>query len=192
MNFNEYCSSVIDHYPEYVTQKEMCAILGICTSTAYSIQKKGSIPFEYINTSEGRRQQIKITNILLYKYERMCFEESENEYVEGLRRYFQKQLSDFPQLLLVSNVVHFTGYSDTTVNSWILRNELKPLSYKNKQIQSFHRGKGTLITKDSFLDFLTGSYYRNITRKSAVHKEQAKQYKQLFDTFMSKRGAVNV
>lgn len=192
MNFDEYCSSVIDHYPEYVTQKEMCAILGICTSTAYSIQKKGSIPFEYINTSEGRRQQIKITNILLYKYERMCFEESENEYVEGLRRYFQKQLCDFPQLLLVSDVVRFTGYSDTTVNSWILRNELKPLSYKNKRIQSFHRGKGTLITKDSFLDFLTGSYYRSITRKSAVHKEQAKQYKQLFDTFMSKRGAVNV
>ena len=59
MNFNEYCHSVIDHYPEYVTQKEMCAILGICTSTAYSIQKKGIIPFEYVNTSEGRRQRIK-------------------------------------------------------------------------------------------------------------------------------------
>ncbi len=48
MNYNEYCRSVIDHYPEYVTQKEMCTILGICKSTAYSIQKKGMIPFELL------------------------------------------------------------------------------------------------------------------------------------------------
>ncbi|KJS13461.1 MAG: hypothetical protein VR67_04300 [Peptococcaceae bacterium BRH_c8a] len=192
MNFNEYCSSEIDRYPEYVTQKEMCAILGICKSTAYSIQKKGMIPFEYVSTSEGRRQRIKITDILLYQYEKMCFDEIENEYIEGLRRYYQKQLHDFRQLLLVPDVMRFTGYSKSAVNNWILRNELKPLSYKNKRLQSFHRGKGTLITKDSFLNFLTGPYYRSITRKSAVHKEQAKQYEQLFGTFMSKRGAVNV
>ncbi|WP_028308870.1 hypothetical protein [Desulfitibacter alkalitolerans] len=192
MNFIEYSSSEIDRYPEYVTQKEMCAILGICKSTAYSIQKKGMIPFEYVSTSEGRRQRIKITDILLYQYEKMCFDEIENEYIEGLRRYYQKQLHDFPQLLLVPDVMRFIGYSKSAVNNWIVRNELKPLSYKNKRLQSFHRGKGTLITKDSFLDFLTGPYYRSITRKSAVHKEQAKQYEQLFGTFMSKRGAVNV
>lgn len=192
MNFDEYCSSVIDRYPEYVTQKEMCAILGICQSTAYSIQKKGIIPFEYVSTSEGRKQRIKITDILLYQYEKMCFCEIENEYIEGLRRYYQKQLHDFPQLLLVPDVMRFTGYSKSAVNNWILRNELKPLSYKNKRLQSFHRGKGTLIMKESFLDFLTGPYYRSITRKSAVHKEQAKQYEQFFGTFMSKRGAVNV
>ena len=192
MNFDEYCSSVIDRYPEYVTQKEMCVILGICKSTAYSLLKNGTIPYKYVSTSEGRRQRIKITDILLYQYEKMCFCEIENEYIESLRRYYQKQLHDFPQLLLVPDVMRFTGYSKSAVNNWILSNELKPLSYKNKRLQSFHRGKGTLITKDSFLDFLTGPYYRSITRKSAVHKEQAKQYEQLFGTFMSKRGAVNV
>lgn len=192
MNYNEYCRSVIDRYPEYVTQKEMCSILGICTSTAYSIQKKGLIPFEYVNTPEGRRQRIKITDILLYQYKKMCFCEWENEFVKNLRNYYQKQLRDFPQLLLVSDMVRFTGYGKTTVNNWILRNELKPLTYKNKRIQSFNRGKGSLITKDAFLDFLTGTYYRSITRKSSIHKEQTKQYEQLFDMFMAKRGAVNV
>lgn len=92
MNYNEYCRSVIDHYPEYVTQKEMCSILGICTSTAYSIQKKGLIPFEYVNTPEGRRQRIKITDILLYQYKKMCFCELENEFVKNLRNYYQKQM----------------------------------------------------------------------------------------------------
>jgi len=165
MNFDEYCSSVIDCYPEYVTQKEMCAILGICKSTAYSIQKKGIIPFEYVSTSEGRRQRIKIADILLYQYQKMCFREIENEYVEGLRLYYQKQLQDYPQLLLVSDVMRFTGYAKTTINNWIQRNELKSLRYKNKRIQSFRRGKGSLITKDAFLDFLTGPYYRSISRK---------------------------
>ncbi len=191
MNFNEYYHSVIDRYPEYVTQKEMCSILGICTSTAYSIQKKGIIPFEYVNTPEGRRQQIKITDILLYQYKKMCFSELENEFIESLRNYYQKQLRDFPQLLPVSDIVRFTGYGKTTVNNWIMRNELKPLTYKNKRIQSFNRGKGSLITKDSFLDFLTGTYYRRIIRKSNIHKEQAKQHEQLFDMFMAKRGAMN-
>jgi hypothetical protein len=138
MNFNEYYHSVIDRYPEYVTQKEMCAILGICTSTAYSIQKKGIIPFEYVNTPEGRRQRIKITDILLYQYKKMCFSELENEFIESLRNYYQKQLRDFPQLLPVSDIVRFTGYGKTTVNNWIMRNELKPLTYKNKRIQSFN------------------------------------------------------
>jgi len=191
MNFDEYCHLVIDRYPEYVTQKEMCAILGICTSTAYTIQKKGIIPFEYINTPEGRRQRIKITDILLYQYKKMCFSELENEFIKSLRNDYQKQLHDFPQLLFVSDIVRFTGYGKTTVNNWILRNELKPLTYKNKRIQSFNRGKGYLITKDSFLDFLTGTYYRSIIRKSNIHKKQAKQYEQLFDMFVSKRGAMN-
>lgn len=192
MNFDEYCSSVIDCYPEYVTQKEMCAILGICKSTAYSIQKKGIIPFEYVSTSEGRRQRIKIADILLYQYQKMCFREIENEYIEGLRLYYQKQLQDYPQLLLVSDVMRFTGYAKTTINNWIQRNELKSLRYKNKRIQSFRRGKGSLITKDAFLDFLTGPYYRSISRKSDIHKAQAEQYEQLFDIFMSKRGVANV
>mgnify|MGYP000971004615 CR=1 FL=1 len=192
MNFNEYWRSVIERYPEYVTQKEMCAILGICKSTAYSLQKKGLIPFDYVSTSEGRRQRIKVTDILLYQYKKMSFDELENEYTKDLRCYYQKELRDFPPLLLVADVMRLTGYSQTTVNNWILRNELKPLSYKNKRIRSFHQGRGLLITKESFLDFLTGPYYRSITRKSDAHKEQARQYEQLFDTFMSKRGAVNV
>ncbi|MCX7715213.1 MAG: hypothetical protein N2171_05765 [Clostridia bacterium] len=192
MNFDEYCSSIIDRYPEYVTQKEMCAILGICKSTAYSIQKKGIIPFEYVSTSEGRRQRVKITDVLLFQYQKMCFEEIENEYVEGLRRYYQKQLQDYPQLLLVSDIMRFSGYAKTTINNWIQRNELKSLRYKNKRIQSFRRGKGSLITKDAFLDFLTGPYYRNISRKSDTHKAQAEQYEQLFAIFMSKRGVANV
>lgn len=192
MNFNEYYCSVIDRYPEYVTQKEMYAILGVCKSTAHSIQKKGMIPFEYVSTSEGRRQQIRIVDILRYQYDKNCFGDLGNEFSKDLRRYYQNELRDFPQLLRVSDIMAFTGYAKTTVNNWIQNNELMPIRYKNKRIQSPHRGKGTLITKESFLDFLTGLHYRSISRKSDVHKEQARQYEQLFDTFMSKGGSADV
>jgi len=48
MNFDEYYRLEVGRYSEFVTQKEMCTILGICKSTAYSIQKKGMIPFELL------------------------------------------------------------------------------------------------------------------------------------------------
>lgn len=191
MNFIEYYRPIIDRYPDYITQKEMCAILGITPKTARSIQKKGFIPFEYVSTSEGRRQKIKAADVLLYQYKNMCFNDLDNEYNESLRRYFQKQLNGFPELLQVPDVMRFTGYAKTTVNNWIQRNELQSLRYKNKRIQSFRRGKGTLVTKEAFLDFLTGPYYRNIIRKSEAHKIQAAHYEKLFVSFVKKRGAGN-
>ena len=189
MNFNEYLSSMSHHYPEYVTRKEMAVILGICESKAYSLEKQGKIPYEYTNTFEGKRQKIKTIDILLYQYEQMSFNESENEYVEALRRYFEKQLKAYPNALRTSEIKRFTGYVKTTINNWILRNELKALCYKNQRIKSPRRGKGTLITKDSFIDFLASPYYRSIARKTALHKEQEQEYTQLFIRFLSKRGA---
>lgn len=189
MNFNEYLSSTNHHYPEYVTRKEMAAILSICESKAYNLEKQGRIQFEYTSTSYGRRQKIKTTDILLYQYEQMCFNELENEYVEALRRYFEKQLKAYPNVLCTSDVKRLTGYAKTTINNWILRNELKALSYKNQHIKSPHRGKGTLITKESFIGFLASPYYRSIVRKTALHKEQEQEYTQLFIRFLSKRGA---
>ena len=189
MNFNEYLSSMSHHYPEYVTRKEMAVILGICESKAYSLEKQGKIPYEYTNTFEGKRQKNKTADILLYQYEQMCFHELENEYVVALRHYFEKQLKTYPNVLCTSDVKRLTGYVKTTINNWISRNELKALCYKNQRIKSPRRGKGTLITKDSFIDFLASPYYRSIARKTALHKEQEQEYTQLFIRFLSKRGA---
>ncbi len=192
MNFNEYYNSKSDHYPEYVTRKEMAVILGVCESKAYNLEKHGRIPYQYASTFDGRRQKIKISDILLYQYEQICFNGSENEYVEALRCYFEKQLKEYPDLLFVSDVRRFTGYVKTTVNNWIVRNELKALCYKNQRIKSPQRGKGTLITKEAFIDFLISPYYRNIARKSNLHKEQAQECQCLFISFLSKRGVQSV
>ena len=192
MNFDNYCRSELGRYPEYVTQKEMGNILGICTSKAYAIQKKGLVPFEYVNTENGRKQQIKTRDILSYKYSIILFNKSESEYVDGLRSYYKGLVQFLPNVLLVSDIMSFTGYSKTTINNWVSKDKLKSLKYKGKKIQSFHRGKGSLITKDAFLDFLTGTYYRSIARKSSIHREQAEQYEKLFIKILQKRGIENV
>lgn len=191
MSFNEYYRLEMNRYPEYVMQKEMAAILGICKSKAYLLLKQGLIPFEYTGASTGRTQKIKTADILLYQYEHMCFSNAKKEFGEELHRFYQNKLKDSPQLLLVSDVMRFTGYVRTTVNNWILHGKLQALCYKDKRITSPRRGKGTLLTKESFIDFLASPYYRNIIRKSNLHKEQEKEYKQLFIALMSKRGVAH-
>lgn len=108
-----------------------------------------------------------------------------------LRSYFEKRLKAYPQLLVTADIQRFTGYVKTTVNNWVERNLLKALCYQNQRIKSPQLGKGTIITKEAFIDFLASPYYRNIVRKSALHKEQAQDYQKLFMSFLKKRGVPN-
>ena len=188
MNVREFIRSENERYPENMTQKEMAAMMGICKSKAYALQRRGHIPFEYTSTAEGRRQQIKTADILWYLYEQKCFNSEDEGLATTLRPYFEEKLKSYPQTLLVSDVRRFTGYAKTTVNNWIDRKLLKALCYKNQKIKSPHLGKGTLITKEAFIAFLISPYYRGIRRKSSVHKEQAKDCETLFTSLLAKRG----
>jgi hypothetical protein len=191
MNYNEYICSESERYPKYITQKEMAAMLNICTSKAYVLQKHGQIPFEYISTAKGRRQQILTADVLRYLYEQICFIETANEFEGMLRIFFEKRLKSYPQLLRVSDIQRFTGYAKTTINNWFDRDLLKSLCHQNQQIKSSQSGKATLIRKGAFIDFLISPYYRTIDRKSTLHREQAQDYQKLFMSFLAKRGVPN-
>ncbi|SBW00330.1 conserved hypothetical protein [uncultured Eubacteriales bacterium] len=191
MNISEFIRSESDRYPEHITQKEMATLLGICKSKAYAIQRQGHVPFEYINTAEGRRQQIKTADILRYQYEKIRFNSTDEEFTALLRPYFEEKLKAYPQLLFVTDVRRFTGYVKTTVNNWIDRKLLKALCYKTQRIKSPQLGRGTVITKEAFIAFLISPYYRNIRRKSSLHKEQAKDCETLFTSLLVKGDVSN-
>lgn len=191
MDFNEFINFESKGYPEYMTQKEVAAMLSICKSKTQAIQKRGLFPFEYINTVRGRQQQIKTVDILQYKYEQLCFNEPNGEFAAILNSYFEKRLRAYPQTLVVSDIRRFTGYAKTTVNNWIERNLLKALCYQNQRIKSPQLGRGTIIPKTAFLDFLISPYYRNIARKTTLHREQAQDCEKLFMSFLAKRGVPN-
>ena len=191
MNINEFINSESEHYPEYMTQKQMAAMLGVCKSTAYAIQKRGYIPFEYTSTAEGRRQRIKTADILRYKFEQMNFNGDTGDIADVLYPFFEKRLKTYPLLLIVSDIKRFTGYSRSTINGWIDRDLLKALRYKNQKIKSPRRGRGTIIAKEAFIDFLICPYYLNIRRKSDPHRKQTLDYEKLIMSFLAKRGDVN-
>lgn len=179
------------YYPEYVTQKEMCVILGVCQSTAYAIQKQGMIPFKYEDTPKGRRQRIRVADILAFQDKREKFNESESDFVCALLQYFNKQLYSYPSILTVSDIMRFTGYAKTTINNWIVSGILQALQYNGKRIKSLVYGRGSIITKESFIAFLTSPYYRNITRKSKIHREQEQEYLQFFMLSQRQGGGEN-
>lgn len=179
-------------YPEYVTQKEMCVILGVCKSTAYAMQKQGIIPFKYEDTSKGRRQRIRVADILSFQNKHEKFNESEGDFVCALLQYFNEQLRSYPSILTVSNIMRFTGYAKTTINNWIASGILQALQYNGKRIKSLVYGRGNIVTKESFIAFLTSPYYRNISRKSKIHRDQEQEYLQLFVVSQRQGGGENV
>lgn len=177
---------------EYVTQKEMCEILGVCKSTAYSMQKRGIIPFEYENTPHGRRQKIKATDISAFQNKQVQFNKSESSFLCVLLRYFDELLCSYPSMLTVSDIMRFTGYAKTTINNWIASGTLHSLQYNGKRIKSLTYGRGSIVTKECFAEFVVSPYYRNIRRKSKVHKEQEHEYLQLFMDSRRQGGEKNV
>ena len=174
---------------QYVTQKELCQILGICKSTAYKLQRKGIISFEYENTCKGRRQKICTNEIQNYVIRKEYYLEEGSEFTEMLAFYFQEQLSHYSSLLSVADIIRFTGYSKSAINNWVLQGHLPSLNYQGKRIKSFKQGKGSLITKEMMVFFLSRTYYRRIVRKTQIHKNQENDCIQLYVTFRSLKGA---
>lgn len=178
-------------YPEYVTQKEMCAILGICKSTGYALQKRGIIPFQYENTPQGRRQKINVADVLSFLSNQEQFNKSESIFTNSLIQYFTKKLCNYTSILTVSDIIQFTGYAKTTVNNWISRDILHAMQYNGKKVKSFVYSRGSIITKECFIEFVVSPYYRNIRRKSKIHREHELEYLQFFMDYQQQGGGGN-
>ena len=63
------------HLPEFVTQEQMGEICGICKKTAYTLVYSGKIPYTVETNRLGRTHRIKLTDVLLYLYEKECRQE---------------------------------------------------------------------------------------------------------------------
>ena len=51
---------------EYVTQKQLCEICGICTKTAYNLERRGMIPYVVETTPKGRIHKIRLEDVYRY------------------------------------------------------------------------------------------------------------------------------
>ena len=125
MDLMRYYSDIIEKYPTYVTQTELCEICKICAKTAYNLEQRGEISYTVEQNRLIRTHKIKLTDILEYLYKKECRQELDSPYICAMKEFYERRLIPYPDLLSVKDVQKVTGFSSSAVVGWISRNILK-------------------------------------------------------------------
>lgn len=151
MDLMRYYSDIIEKYPTYVTQTELCEICKICAKWPPTIWNKGGeISYTVEQNRLIRTHKIKLTDILEYLYKKECRQELDSPYICAMKEFYERRLIPYPDLLSVKDVQKVTGFSSSAVVGWISRNILK----------AFQPGKGYVIPKWLFCRIFDNPYYR--------------------------------
>ena len=67
MNLLNHYPEIVAAYPEYITQKQLCEVCGVCHKTAYNLERRGEIPYKVVDTPTGRIHHIKLIDALAYE-----------------------------------------------------------------------------------------------------------------------------
>ena len=165
MNLKKCYFSISSKYPDYVTQKQLSEICGICLKTAHTWEHSGKIPYQIIYDGSIRQHAIRLTDILSYLYTE-GLREPDHLSADALRTFYEKEFSYLPDLLLPQDICEITGFSDNTVCRWIGSGKLKVL----------HAGRKFAIPKEFFLNFLISPSFRNIRQKTEIQKALMKKF----------------
>jgi len=170
----------MEQYPEYVTQEQMCAICGISKKTAYKLERCGKIPYTVEVNYLIHTHRIRLTNILAYLYEKECRQESNSTYILCMRGFYEKQFSDYPDVVTVQDVEKMTGFSSSGILKWVEKKHLRVLIIKRR----------FAVPKVCLIDFLVSPYYRKIKNKSEKQKKDFKQFELWYEDNTKKGGVI--
>lgn len=132
--------------------------------------KGGEISYTVEQNRLIRTHKIKLTDILEYLYKKECRQELDSPYICAMKEFYERRLIPYPDLLSVKDVQKVTGFSSSAVVGWISRNILK----------AFQPGKGYVIPKDFFVEFLISPYYRRIKNKTPIQRESLATFENLW------------
>lgn len=179
MTLLEYYPEISSNYPEYVTQKQMYEICGVCKSTAYKAERSGAIPYEKTVNRLLHTHKISLLDALAFKYGREYGYRQADEYISCLRRFYNKRLKGYPDVLYVTDVAEITGFVENSVQRWIGRTYL----------QAFIKRRRFHIPKIFLIDFLVSPMYNAIQDKSETQTAMLRE----FSAWHSARiGGVNI
>lgn len=91
MDLMRYYSDIIEKYPTYVTQTELCEICKICAKTAYNLEQRGEISYTVEQNRLIRTHKIKLTDILEYLYKKECRQELDSPYICAMKEFYERQ-----------------------------------------------------------------------------------------------------
>ena len=166
MTLLEYYQDISFCYPEYITQKQMYEICEVCKSTIYKAQLSGNIPYEKEVNRLIHTHKIKLLDALAFKYKREYGYRQDDEYISYLRRFYNKRLKGFPDVLTVSDVSEITGFVRQSVQRWV----------SQEYIKAFVKQRGIKIPKENLVDYLVGPVYNAIQDKSEKQTEALREF----------------
>jgi hypothetical protein len=162
----EYYPEISGSYPEQITQKQLYEICGVCKSTAYKAEQSGLVSYEKEVNLLLHTHKIKLLDALAYKYRCEYGYRQDDEYRSYMRRFYEKRLKSFADLLTVADVAEITGFVKQSVQRWIGR----------EYIKAFTKRRGFYIPKESLIDFLVSPVYNAIQKKSEKQIETLREF----------------
>lgn len=174
--------SILREYPEYISKEQMYKLCSISKKKCLWLLENGLVPC--IDTGKPtHRFMIATVDVVFYLKNR---ERHPNDYkpfvhlsdsrprrthrtsycqtvdpklIAVMRSYYEFKLQEYPDVLSISEVADFTGYSKSAATAWC----------REKAVRSFCIGEKYYIPKEYLLDFLTSERFIWITAKSKQH-----------------------
>ncbi|MEA4845989.1 MAG: helix-turn-helix domain-containing protein [Clostridiaceae bacterium] len=174
MDMTTHYAHIIENYPEYINRKQLIEICGICPSTAYKWEQKEYVTFTREVCTSGSYNKFRLLDVLQYLYKRDCHQDAGSHYVRAMRRFYENELSEYPDAMGVENVIEFTGFSKSAITNWVRQKKLDAIKAKKKYY----------FPKEYLIDFLISSYYRQITRSSKKRQLMVQKFEEYYDISM--------
>lgn len=127
MELNERYADIIKRYPEYITQKQMIEICGVCAKTAYNLERRGVIPYTVEVTPTGRIHRIKLLDVIAYLHQKGNLYCEDQRVNDDLYQFFKIEMEYLPDLMRTKQIRAFTGFSTTAIQRWVLEKRLTAL-----------------------------------------------------------------
>jgi len=162
-------------YPKIITQQQAAEISRVDTQTIRYWEQSGDLPFTPAVDRLLHYHQIKLDDLLALLYKKRCLHNPQSLYMASLRQFYIQKYCEYPEALYIRDVVCMTGYVKTTIVNWM----------NHGWLRGYNKGRTYRIPKSYLIDFVCGSYYRQIIRKSKAHKadmqsflEELRKYKE--------------
>lgn len=166
MNLQKHYAPIMEKYPAFITQVQMCEICGISKKTAYNLERREKIPYTVEVNHLIHTHKIRLTDVLAYLYEKECRQEADSDYILSMRSYYQNRFAHYPDVLTSKDIESMTGFSQSGIAQWLKNGILKSMMIKTNY----------RIPKVCLIDFVVSPYYRTIKNKSAKQRQDIKDF----------------
>jgi len=157
---------IFQKYPQSISQQQAAEICQVSVQTIREWEKSGDLPFVPMIDRLLHYHQIRLYDLLTCLYIKECLHDPESFYMKQLRRFYTHKYKNHSDMLLIKDVAVITGFGKTTIVNWM----------NNGRLKGYNKGRIYRIPKIYLIDFVCGSYYRKIIRKSKIQKADMQSF----------------